>query len=232
MDFFTYRFSTRCSSRSWVFLLFFVVASLLGCASKKPVEAPSLQIILSAEKWINPDINKRSSPVELRVLQLTERITFDNLGFQRAFYNSKQILADQLVEQFEFFIQPGERLMTTIELDPNSKFIAVIAGFSATDSAEWKLLVPSHSAGKSTMELRIEGNSLAQVNRPLFKWAEKTKNKVIKLGPAKHEPAKKVAKDLPIDTDALKEKAASTAKEKAASAAQKKAAPLVEKLPF
>lgn len=208
-------------------LALLLLTLVTACASKKPTENPSLQLVLKAEKWINPDINKRSSPVELRVLQLTEQVTFNNLGFQRAFYTSKQILADHFVEQFEFFIQPGQHLMSTIQLNDKTRYVAIMAGFSATDSAEWKLLIPAKNIRNSTITLHIDGSTLTRADRPLFRWQEKRDNSVIQL-----KSIKDMTNDLPLDTDAIKEKAASTAKDKAAAAVKEKAAPIIEKLPF
>ena len=66
------------------------------------------------------------------------KIQFDNLSFERAYYQPELLLGDELLAIKTIYLQPGESLKQKLELEPKVEFIAVIAGFLTIEDSNWK----------------------------------------------------------------------------------------------
>ncbi len=116
-------------------LLALTVCVLLssGCSLVSPVTSkivePYIRLSFEASTKVNLDNNGNASPITVKVLQLSDRITFDNLSFERAYYQPELLLGDELLAIKTIYLQPGESLKQKLELEPKVEFIAVIAGF-------------------------------------------------------------------------------------------------------
>lgn len=119
-----------------------VIASILvtisACSTTAKVWKPYDDITISAKAYVNPDGSDRSSPIQVKIYELSARSTFDNLDFDRAFYEAKTLLSDQLVSEAEYTIQPSETIKHKVDLKKSAHFIAILAGFIDVDNARWK----------------------------------------------------------------------------------------------
>lgn len=125
-------------------LLALTVCVLLssGCSLVSPVTSkivePYIRLSFEASIQVNLDNNGHASPITVKVLQLSDRITFDNLSFERAYYQPELLLGDELLAIKTIYLQPGESLKQKLELEPKVEFIAVIAGFLTIEDSNWK----------------------------------------------------------------------------------------------
>lgn len=129
-----------------LFVILTILLTLLGgCASteeveeKKPVFA---RLSINATKNLNPAVDGRASPLVLRVYQLSETTRFDNSDFFALYENDKATLANEMQSRVELEIRPDETYQDQLEMNPNTRFIGVLAAFRDLDNAQWKDMSP------------------------------------------------------------------------------------------
>jgi len=152
----------------------FVVSGIAGCSSsmktlKKhiPFMEPdtNMTLTLAASPDINPDQIGEASPLNVKTYLLTERTTFDNLGFESALDEAGVILSSQLLSTKEYIFQPKESIQYAIKLGKETKFIAIVAAYRDMDKSKWKLVVPvdSEDPEDHTVNLTRESVILAKI---------------------------------------------------------------------
>ncbi len=148
------------NSTLYICLFMAILTSITGCTTTAKVWKPYDNVTIESSKEINPDSNDRASPVQVKIYELTSRSTFDNLDFDRAFYNAKTLLSDEMVSSAEYTIQPSETIKHKIKLQKNSKFVAILAGFIDIDNSRWKHIYKVKSHGHYNHHISISGKSI------------------------------------------------------------------------
>lgn len=132
----------RC--RVWLCLL--VTLSLVcGCGSKKaPEREPvELDLLISAEKDVNPNAKGRPSPLAVRIFALHGTGLFEESDYFSLQTDAKATLGDELLAvEASFVIRPGGRRELRKELTPGASALGIIAGYRNMDEATWQVLHP------------------------------------------------------------------------------------------
>jgi len=125
----------------------------------------NMTLTLAASPDINPDQIGEASPLNVKTYLLSERTTFDNLGFESALDEAGVLLSDQLLSTKEYIFQPKESVQYAIKLGKETKFIAIVAAYRNVDQSRWKLVVPVDSEDPEDHAVNLTRNSvvLAQV---------------------------------------------------------------------
>lgn len=123
---------------SYPTLLLIMLFNIAACSTTAKVWKPYDDITIEAKPSINPDGKNRPSPVQVKIYELSARSTFDNLDFDRAFYEAGTFLSDELISDAEYTIQPSETIEHTVNLTKSTRFIVILAGFIDIDNARWK----------------------------------------------------------------------------------------------
>lgn len=143
----------------FLFVLLMGFALVAGCA------ATSVTLDVVAIKPVNEfDGNSRvaeSRPTEIRIYQLKDNAKFDNASAEDVWSNAEETLGDTLlgVPKTGESIFPEDRAnaqgkQITLELESQTAYIGVIAGFSKTDELEQRFVsVPVDQAGDVLFEL-------------------------------------------------------------------------------
>lgn len=97
-----------------------------------------VDLTISTSKNLNPDIEKRASPIVIKIYQLTQIDTFNNSDFFTLYEDDKSILAKDLKFRKELEIKPDQSYVIPLDIDSASKYIAVLAAFRNLDKAQWK----------------------------------------------------------------------------------------------
>jgi len=144
------------------FLSFVMVIALLnitGCSVTSRVWPPYDKVLITADKNVNPDINNRPSPVEVKIYELSSRTTFDNLDFDGLFNHPDAQLSDELLSKLVFFLQPNETLKHKIKMQKETSYIAVLAAYRDIDNIRWKHIykVKSHGHYRHKITLSADG---------------------------------------------------------------------------
>lgn len=153
----------KLSSRLWVcgLLMAALVFGTGGCTVANMAVSPFNKITLVGADDLNPDINGRPSPVQVKVLHLSARTTFDNLSFDELFFNAKTLLSDELLLEQNYTLQPKEKIKEKHPVDKGTRFVAVLAAYRDIDRARWRHI--TRVSDKHYYSHRFEIGSLAIV---------------------------------------------------------------------
>lgn len=163
-------------SISYVILFLVILPNLVSCSTTAKVWRPYDNITISAKSSINPDGKSRPSPIQIKIYELSARSTFDNLGFDRAFYDAKTLLSDELISDAEYTVQPSQTIEHTVDLTKSARFIVILAGFIDVDNARWKHVYEVKPYGYYKHQITITEKEI--VAGKVEKEAEPTNNKV------------------------------------------------------
>jgi type VI secretion system protein VasD len=148
------RMSVRLVSLVWGAVLW------AGCGAASP---PLLQGSLKAAPATNPDVNGRPSPVVVRVYELKSLAAFNSADFFSLFEKESETLGAELVGREEYDLKPAETRPYRRQLQPDTKFIGVIAAFRDLENSRWRQVaaVPPKKAVTITIGLEARAVSMA-----------------------------------------------------------------------
>ena len=132
-----------------------VVLSGCGMTGGSP-EPIAINLTISASKNLNPDIEKRASPIVIRIYQLTQIDTFNNSDFFALYEDDKSILAKDLTFRKELEIKPNQSNIKPFEIYPAGEYIAVLAAFRNIDKAQWKSFLKINSLNPPSLKIELE----------------------------------------------------------------------------
>jgi len=140
---------------------------LAACAKAPVVEPPpppvSVVVEAVAGSDVNPDLDGRASPVNVRVLELSDATAFGKAEFFPLWDQEAQVLGPALVARHELTLAPGGHAEIPFKLDPKVRSIAVVVAYRDFRSATWKasVAIPGDAAPGSTIRLAVEIGSEA-----------------------------------------------------------------------
>jgi type VI secretion system protein VasD len=116
----------------------------------------SIQVSLIAAKQVNPDINGRASPLVTRFYELKSLSVFNNTDFFTLFEQDVALLGNELLVRDELRFQPGEEKQISRELQPDTRFIGVIAAFRDIENATWRRSLEIDLHEKTSFVVKFE----------------------------------------------------------------------------
>ena len=134
---------------------------LAGCASApKPTQVTGGSIEATAQ--VNPSVNKRPSPVIVRLYELKSDASFKSADFVAMYQRDTAELAADIVAREEMALQPGEsRPIAAKTLAPEVKFIAAAAFFRDIEHAQWRSIAPVLANTNQTVTVRADANAVS-----------------------------------------------------------------------
>lgn len=134
--------------------------SLAACSSPppKPVVTTVNGTIQGSAK-LNPSVNQRPAPLEVRVYELKTAAAFNTADFMALYRNDQATLGGDLVGREEMMLQPGESRPYRKTVSNDTKFIGVIGAFRNLEKATWRVVVPVQT-GK-TQSLTVTAGDIA-----------------------------------------------------------------------
>ncbi|MDJ0806357.1 MAG: type VI secretion system lipoprotein TssJ [Gammaproteobacteria bacterium] len=121
-------------------LIFFGIA-LTGCFAKKPPPPSLLVAKFLTSSHLNPNADGAPSPVILRLYELKSAANFKSSDFFSLFDNESSVLAEELLARDELRFNPNETRTLDRELDPATRYLAVLVAFRDLDHATWRAVV-------------------------------------------------------------------------------------------
>ena len=104
----------------------------------------------------NPDGGGRPSPVVLRVYELKSVGAFNTADFFALFEKEGETLGGDLLGREEFQLDPGETRPYQRQLQPDTRFIGVVAAFRDLEHARWRQAAPVPSKRSIRVTLGLE----------------------------------------------------------------------------
>ncbi len=162
--------NTHLSARAGAALMSIILLLALGGCAKPPPPPPKptiLQISLAVDPNVNPDARGRASPVVARLLELKTLAAFQSADFFSLFDRDRESLGGDLVAKDELVLQPGESRQFRRELQPDTRFVAVVAGFRDIERARWRASIPVavNETTPVTISVRERDISISQAAR-------------------------------------------------------------------
>jgi type VI secretion system protein VasD len=136
---------------------FLTVSLLNACGSATP---PLLQGTIKVDQAANPDLNGRASPVVVRVYELRSPAAFSGADFFSLFEKESETLAGDLVGREEYGLLPAETRPYRRQLQPDTKFIGVVAAFRDLEQSRWRQVAPVPAERQSTIAIGIEARAV------------------------------------------------------------------------
>ena len=158
------------------------VSLLHACGSTSPPPPPLLQGTIKADQAANPNLNGRASPIVVRVYELRSPAAFSGADFFALFDNESETLARDLVGRSEEYgLSPAETQPYKRQLQPDTKFIGVVAAFRDLEHSRWRQVVPVPAERQSTIAIGIEARAVTLTVGPeggsffskVFPWLSK-----------------------------------------------------------
>jgi type VI secretion system protein VasD len=154
------------------------VSLLDACGSASP---PLLQGTIKVDQAANPNLNGRASPIIVRVYELRSPAAFSGADFFSLFDKESETLAGDLVGREEYGLSPAETQPYKRQLQPDTKFIGVVAAFRDLEHSRWRQVVPVPAEGQSTIAIGIEARAVTLTVGPqgdsfftkVFPWLSK-----------------------------------------------------------
>jgi type VI secretion system protein VasD len=135
------------ASRQWLRRFAAICGMLVvACASppKPPPPPPPTIVQASVEALanVNPDARGRPSPVVVKFYELKSLAVFDSADFFSLFERDREILGAELVAREEFQLVPGDRRTFERTLQPDTRYLGVVAAFRDLERSVWRAAVP------------------------------------------------------------------------------------------
>jgi len=128
--------------RAGATILVALLVALAACGSKPPKPSPThAQILVSGD--VNPDTSGRASPIVVRLFQLRNDGEFAAADFFALYDREKETLGASLITREEYVLSPGETRKFDIPINPEARFIGVLAAYRDIRSAHWRALSSS-----------------------------------------------------------------------------------------
>jgi type VI secretion system protein VasD len=139
------------------------VTLVYGCAKPPPPPPPPPTIIkgaIEATSAVNPDARGRPSPIVVKLFELKTAGVFDAADFFSLFDRERDTLGDELVKKEELTLRPGDRLPLERQLEPDTRFIGVIAGYRGLDRARWRSSTAIAPNRTTPMVIRLDAEGV------------------------------------------------------------------------
>lgn len=116
---------------------------LAGCGSLSPFSTlTKLDLSLTASDTVNFDLHGRASPVVVHLLELRHPAAFENADFFSLYNHAEQALPKDWVNSEELELRPGEQQVLKLSVEPQSRYIGVLAAYRDLPHVQWRLVLP------------------------------------------------------------------------------------------
>ncbi|MDB5993528.1 MAG: type secretion protein [Pseudomonas sp.] len=130
---------------------------LAGCSALSPYSTlTKLDLTLSANDRLNPDLHGRPSPIVVRLIELKNPVAFENVDFFSLYERPKESLAPDLVASEELELRPGESLDLKLSVDSGSRYVGVLAAYRDLPETKWRYVVSLSPNERTHAELRLD----------------------------------------------------------------------------
>ena len=122
-----------------------------------------LELKLKVDSDINPDDNKKPSPLFIRMYSLKSTKMFNKADFIDLYEIDKEVLgADLLNKQVLKRLKPGEDQVETFVLDKKTRYVALFAEFLQYKNAEYRVIIPvvPNNVVATSATILVSGNRI------------------------------------------------------------------------
>ncbi len=137
-----------------------VVMYLVGCSWIFEEEPPWIEARIEASSDLNPDRQGRPSPLVVRLYELKSTSSFKDSDFFSLYEHDVSVLGEDMVAKEEFQFVPGETQRLTRELQPETRFIGLLAAYRKLESARWRATLKTPRDQTTEVTIRLEAREI------------------------------------------------------------------------
>ncbi|EHU5127087.1 type VI secretion system lipoprotein TssJ [Vibrio vulnificus] len=144
-------------------IVFFLSSLMLlsGCSLWGGDAIPRLTVDVVAAANINPNLDGKPSPVEVRVYQLKDSEAFNQADFLQLYSDEQGTLKAAMIATRHLpSALPGESKRESFNLNAETKFVGVIAGFADFREAKNKAIYPINAFENIRLKIDLDGVNL------------------------------------------------------------------------
>lgn len=127
-----------------------------------------LTISFKVDSDINPDENRRPSPLFIRMYELKSPKLFKKANFIDIYEQDKDILGEDFVAVQKLRrLKPGEDRENSFVLNKDTQYVALYAEFLKYKNAKYKIIIPvvQHDVIGTTINIRVSGNKILDADK-------------------------------------------------------------------
>lgn len=136
-----------------------VLALLAGCGSAPP-KPTIINTAIDASPGLNPDSKGRASPIVVRLLELKTLAAFNDADFFSLWDRERETLATDLMAREEVSLRPNETRTFSRTLQPDTRYVAVIAAFRDLEHAQWRGAFPVEPHKTQSIVIKVESRAV------------------------------------------------------------------------
>lgn len=138
-----------------------IAVLLASCASPPKPIVTAVRITIQAEADVNPDQRGRPSPVMLRLFELKALAAFESADFFALAEKAPEVLGPELTARADLPLQPNQTKSFDRTLDPQTRFIGVMAEFRDLERAQWRSVLAIPIGKTSPVTVRLKASSVS-----------------------------------------------------------------------
>lgn len=146
----------------WRCLLLFTAAitGIISCGGKpleslRPPPQTRIEVHFEAVADLNPDLNNRPSPLIVRLYELKAPGAFTSADFFSLYAKVDEVLATELLKQEELVIKPGEKRSLEHTLQPETRYIGLLAAYRELESSEWRTVMTITPQATTSIQVNL-----------------------------------------------------------------------------
>lgn len=128
---------------------------VIGCGGADAPPPTRIEANLVASEDVNPNLQGEPSPLVVRLYELKAETAFANAGFFQLYDDASTVLGGDLQDRSDFVLRPGETVSFTRNLNPETRFLGVVAAYQDLDKATWRTLMPVPPEETTTMTVAL-----------------------------------------------------------------------------
>ncbi len=145
--------------RFFIPVIFLLVIGLSACSSTPPQYW--LTVHVYADKNINPNIDGKPSPVELRFYELTDDQAFKQNSFIALFENDQGLLKDKLLLKRTLVgVEPDSKQTHKYPLAEKTRYIGIISAFADYQGANNQIITAIKVKNNVVLDVFIDGTNI------------------------------------------------------------------------
>jgi type VI secretion system protein VasD len=143
--------------RAVVVFLLSALSLLAGCHSLSPFSTlTKLELTLTASETLNPDLHGRPSPVVIHLIELRHPAAFEHADFFSLYGRAEQALPKDWVGSEELALSPGERQMLKLSMEPQSRYVGVLAAYRDLPRVQWRRVLSVQQQQLTRVDLVLD----------------------------------------------------------------------------
>lgn len=148
-------------------LLLAATPALASCSAISPYSTQTrLELTLTGNDLLNPDINGRPSPVVVRLLELRNPVGFETQDFFSLYGRGSESLGQDLIAAEELELRPGQSRHLKLRATPAGRFVGVLAAYRDLPETRWRYVIELRARDLTRADLTLSDDGIHRLNHP------------------------------------------------------------------